>query len=128
MKMLVMLLKGLFGRSMTVRFPARPGVSSHYRGLVRFDQTRCSGCGMCAFRCTSRAINFRNSRTEYKWSYNPGQCTYCGACVDGCESSALSMETACPPIYTKSGELNTAYTIQRKPPAPTPQPAAGGAQ
>lgn len=131
MKMLLMLLRSLFSRPKTVRFPARPGVSNHYRGLVHFDQTRCSGCGMCSFRCTSRAIMFRNSRTDYKWSYDPGQCTYCGACVDGCDSNALSMDPACPPIYTATGELRSAYTIQRKPPAPTPQtqqPAAGGAQ
>ncbi len=136
MNMLTMLLQSLWRGSLTVRFPARPKVSENYRGLVRFDATRCSGCSMCAFRCTSRAISFRNSKTDYKWSYEPGQCTYCGACVQGCDSHALSMEQACPPVYLSPGELKTSYTMQRTPPAPkpaavppapNPSSAAGGA-
>ncbi len=120
MKMLTMLLQNLRRGSLTVRFPARPAVSEDYRGLVCFDATRCSGCSMCAFRCTSRAITFRNSKTDYKWSYEPGQCTYCGACVEGCQSNALTMEQACPPVYLAPGALKTSYTIQRNPPAPKP--------
>ncbi len=84
MKMLRMLLANIFRGSMTVRFPKRPQLSPHYRGLVKFDETKCSGCSMCAFNCPSHAISFRSSKTDYKWSYNPGQCTFCAACVDGC--------------------------------------------
>jgi len=92
---------------------------------------------MCAFHCTSRAITFRATKTEYKWSYDAGQCTFCAACVQGCESLALSMEQACPPVYLASGALKCSYTMQRKQPAPKPaaapaaaipNPVAGGTQ
>ncbi len=118
MNILTMLLSNWIGRSITVLYPARPAVSEGYRGLVRFDETRCTGCSMCVFHCTSRAIEFRGGKTEYKWSYDPGQCTFCGRCVDGCESHALSMERACPPIYLTSEALKRSYTMQRRPPAP----------
>ena len=124
MKMLTMLLKSLLNRSVTVLYPARPPVAKNYRGLVLFDADRCTGCSMCAFRCTSRAIAFRATKTEYKWSYDPGQCTFCGRCTERCESQALSMEQACPAVYLRSGALKSAYTMQRKPPAPIPAAAA----
>ena len=141
MNMLTMLLKSLLNRSVTVRFPARPAVSQNYRGRVLFDPALCSGCSMCAFRCTSRAITFRATKTEYKWSSDAGQCTFCGRCAERCDSHALSMEQACPPVYLASGGLKCNYTMQRNPPAPKPaaaplpageapgaNPAAGGAQ
>lgn len=123
MKILSLLLKNLTRRAATVRFPEQPPVGSDYRGLVQFDATRCTGCAMCKYRCTSRAITFRNSKTEYKWGYNPAQCTFCGRCVDGCQSGALSMQSDCPPIYLEAGALKCSYTIPRKPPAAKPTPA-----
>jgi formate hydrogenlyase subunit 6/NADH:ubiquinone oxidoreductase subunit I len=123
MNILTMLMRNWIGHSLTVLYPAQPAVTEGYRGLVKFDETRCTGCSMCAFHCTSRAIEFRGAKTEYKWSYDPGQCTFCGRCAEGCESHALSMEQACPPIYLTSGALKCAYTMQRKPPAPIPAAA-----
>jgi formate hydrogenlyase subunit 6/NADH:ubiquinone oxidoreductase subunit I len=141
MNILTMMLKNLWGGSRTMRFPARPKVTEHYRGLVQFDPTLCTGCAICKFRCTSRAITFTAGKGVFTWSYDPGQCTFCGRCVEGCKSHALSQEEACPPIYVSIGELKKSYTVARKPPAPrpapatppaagepTPKPAAGGAQ
>lgn len=127
MKLLTMMLMNLWGGSRTVRFPDRPPVSAHYRGLVLFDPELCVGCGMCKNRCPSRAIEFTPGKGDFTWSYNPGQCTFCGRCVDGCKPHALSQESACPPIYLTAGELKKTYTVARKRPAPKQPQAASAA-
>jgi formate hydrogenlyase subunit 6/NADH:ubiquinone oxidoreductase subunit I len=146
MNILTMLWKNLWGGYRTMLFPARPKVGKGYRGLVRFDPELCTGCAICRFRCTARAIEFRAGKGDFVWSYDPGHCTFCGRCVEGCKSHALSQDPECPPIYLTLGALKNTYTVQRKPPAPkpaapgpaeivppaigsqTPNPAAGGAQ
>jgi len=114
MKMLTMLWKNLWGGHRTLEFPARPTVTERFRGLVQFDATRCTGCAICKFRCTSRAIEFKGGKGEFTWSYDPGQCTFCGRCVEGCKDQALSQQTDTPPVYTTLGELKKSYTVQRK--------------
>src|SRR5664279_4802759 len=145
MNILAMLWKNLWGGSRTMRFPLRPKVTQRFRGLVQFDPALCTGCAICKFRCTSRAITYQAGKGEFTWAYDPGQCTFCGRCVEGCKAHALSQESACPPVYTTIGELKKSYTVARKPPAakaapaaptpaitpaatPVPNPASGGAQ
>jgi formate hydrogenlyase subunit 6/NADH:ubiquinone oxidoreductase subunit I len=118
MNILTMLARNLKLGIQTLRFPARPPVSPGFRGLVRFDPALCTGCAMCRFRCTARAITFVAGKGEFTWSYDPGQCTFCGRCVEGCKDHALSQDPACPPIYLTQGELRHSYTLQRKPPTP----------
>lgn len=131
MNILTMLWNNLVGGARTLRFPRRPQVTPRFRGLVQFDPSRCIGCAICKFRCTSRAIDFKGGKGEFTWSYDPGQCTFCGRCVEGCKDHALSQESACPPVYTTLGELKHSYTVARKatvkPPAPAPPPASATA-
>jgi formate hydrogenlyase subunit 6/NADH:ubiquinone oxidoreductase subunit I len=122
MNILTMLWKNLWGGNRTMLFPARPKVSNGYRGLVTFNPELCTGCAICRFRCTARAIEFRAGKGDFVWSYDPGHCTFCGRCVEGCKSHALSQAPECPPVYLNIGELKHSYTVARK--APTPKPAA----
>jgi formate hydrogenlyase subunit 6/NADH:ubiquinone oxidoreductase subunit I len=124
MNILTMMWKNLWGGSRTMRFPARPRVSKGYRGLVQFDPALCTGCAICRFRCTARAIEFKTGKGEFTWSYDPGQCTFCGRCVEGCKTHALSQASECPPVYLTIGELKNAHTVARKAPAPKPAAAA----
>jgi NADH-quinone oxidoreductase subunit I len=152
MNILTLLWKNLWGGDRTLRFPARPTITERFRGLVRFNRDKCTGCAICKFRCTSRAIDFKGGKGEFTWSYDPGQCTFCGRCVEGCKDHALSQDEDTPPIYTTQGELKQSYTVARKPPAarpavvtaaeapsptaatpaatpaPVPNPATGGAE
>lgn len=127
MRMLSMLWSNFWGGHRTLQFPARPLVTERFRGLVEFDATRCSGCAICKFRCTSRAIDFKSGKGEFTWSYDPGQCTFCGRCVEGCKEHALSQREDTPPVYTTIGELKKSYTLARKATVKPPnagQPAA----
>ena len=65
MNILTMLWKNLWGGSRTMLFPARPEVSEHYRGLVRFDPELCTGCAICKMRCTAKAIEFKTGKGEF---------------------------------------------------------------
>jgi len=123
MNALLFLAENLRRGRMTLRFPERAPEPEHYRGLVRMDEARCEGCGMCAFVCTSKAIVFRAQLASYDWSYDPGQCTFCGRCVDGCAARALSMSSSRPPVYTRSGALKVAHRLARKPPPGAPSPS-----
>ena len=123
MKMLSMLWTNFWGGHRTLPFPERPRVTERFRGLVEFDETRCSGCAICKFRCTSRAIEFKGGKGEFTWSYDPGQCTFCGRCVEGCKEHALSQREDTPPVYTVIGELKKSYTVARK---ATVKPAVAG--
>lgn len=113
MNILAMLWSNLTRGTMTFRFPERPAVSDGYRGLVCFNPELCTGCAICRFRCTARAIVFSSAKNEFTWSYDPGQCTFCGRCVEGCKSHALSQARACPPVYLNIGELKRTYTLTR---------------
>jgi formate hydrogenlyase subunit 6/NADH:ubiquinone oxidoreductase subunit I len=123
MSILKMLWRNLWGGSRTMRFPLKPQETPGFRGLVRFDPTLCTGCAICKFRCTARAIEFKGGKGEFTWSYDPGQCTFCGRCVEGCKTHALHQIAECPPVYTTVGELKESHTLARKPPAPRPAPA-----
>lgn len=118
MNILTMLAKNLKLGIQTLRFPLRPSVTPGFRGLVLFNPELCSGCAMCRFRCTARAITFSAGKGTFTWSYDPGQCTFCGRCVEGCKEHALSQDPACPPIYLNIGALKHSYTLQRKTPSP----------
>jgi formate hydrogenlyase subunit 6/NADH:ubiquinone oxidoreductase subunit I len=133
MKILTMLFKNLLSGPRTLFFPARPPVTERFRGLVQFDAALCTGCAVCRFRCTSRAIEFKAGKGEFTWSYNPGQCTFCGRCVEGCADHALkegrldhalTQAEETPPIYLVPDELKKSYTVARRPPAPKAAAAA----
>jgi formate hydrogenlyase subunit 6/NADH:ubiquinone oxidoreductase subunit I len=125
MNILTMLWKNLWGGYRTMLFPERPKVSSGYRGLIRFAPEHCTGCAICKFRCTAKAIEFKAGKGEFVWSYDPGQCTFCGRCVEGCidhalkeghTEHALTQESEVPPVYLNQGELKVSYTVARKSP------------
>jgi formate hydrogenlyase subunit 6/NADH:ubiquinone oxidoreductase subunit I len=126
MKILGLLWKNLRRGVATLRFPEAPPMTAGFRGLVHFDPMRCTGCAMCRFRCTARAITFNAAGKEFTWAYDPSQCTFCGRCVDGCKDHALTQDADCPPIYLSARCLRTSYALQRKTPAPKSQPAPAG--
>jgi formate hydrogenlyase subunit 6/NADH:ubiquinone oxidoreductase subunit I len=126
MNIVGLLWKNLRSGIATLRYPARAPLSPRFRGMVRFDPTRCTGCAMCRFRCTSGAIQFLPAGRQFTWSYNPAQCTFCGRCVEGCKDQALSQDPDSPPVYLASGELLCSYTLERKAPSPKTQTVSSG--
>jgi len=108
-------------------FPARPSEPGLPR-LVRFDPELCTGCAICRFRCTARAIEFRAGKGDFVWSYDPGHCTFAAAAWKAAKPCA-DQDAECPPIYLNIGDLKNSYTSPARRPLPSqPLPPAGGCQ
>jgi formate hydrogenlyase subunit 6/NADH:ubiquinone oxidoreductase subunit I len=131
MSILRLLLQNLRGGSVTLPFPERPPIQGAYRGLLQNQPEECTGCGLCAYICTSGAVSVERNPEGFKWTYKPGQCTFCARCVQRCPKHSLSMEETRPPVYAQQGELNTSINIKKKKPAAVaakPEPAVVAAK
>lgn len=58
--------------------------------FIHFEQTMCTGCGLCVKRCPTRAIRVRNGKASIKNEL----CIGCGECIRICESGAITASTS----------------------------------
>ncbi|MBN2547350.1 MAG: 4Fe-4S binding protein [Spirochaetes bacterium] len=54
---------------------------------VKVDESKCTGCGVCADVCPMEAIKVND-----KAKIDEDACTECGTCVDECPNGALSLD------------------------------------
>lgn len=76
---------------------------SNFRGYVRNDLTKCTGCSACIPICPVKALDFKSeSRMDgsinvQEYRINLGKCFSCNACIEICPESSL--------YYSKDFEL-----------------------
>jgi formate hydrogenlyase subunit 6/NADH:ubiquinone oxidoreductase subunit I len=76
---------------------------SNFRGYVRNDLSKCTGCSACIPVCPVKALDFKSeSRLDgsihvQEFRINLGKCFSCSACIDVCPEASLS--------YSKDFEL-----------------------
>lgn len=76
---------------------------SSFRGYVRNDLSKCTGCAACIPVCPVKALDFKaesqidGSINVQEYRINLGKCFSCGACIDICPESSL--------YYSKDFEL-----------------------
>jgi ferredoxin len=58
------------------------------------DSSRCTGCGLCAVDCPTRALTLLEKGTEgvYQLLFRHDLCTACGSCEKTCPESCLHLE------------------------------------
>lgn len=107
-------LKHIFRPKVTLRYPKqKQPMSPRFFALIRLlrdknGKEKCTGCGICALNCPTRAIAFAKGKREdgsqyaLEYSINIQQCMFCGICVEVCPFGALAVghkyELAC---YTR---------------------------
>ena len=119
-----LLMRNLRDGSITLPYPERQPIQSHFRGMVQNVPEECTGCGVCAYVCTSSAITVQRALDGFRWSYDPGQCTFCARCTQCCPKKSLTMQDARPPVYQEHGALRQWHDIakKKKPPVAPPTP------
>ena len=63
-------------------------------GKVTLDKATCTGCGLCALECPSRALaDAVNGETEvYQLLFKHNLCIACGLCAEVCPEQCLHLE------------------------------------
>lgn len=51
---------------------------------IRFNEDKCTGCGLCEKRCKASCIDSRNKLIDYS------RCVTCFNCIDNCKSGAIT--------------------------------------
>lgn len=77
------LIKGPY----TTKFPKAPSITAKkFRGIIKYNEKRCIGCGACAEVCpaNARAIEDDFGRKVRKVIHYQEKCIYCGQCVNYC--------------------------------------------
>jgi len=112
MKMIKILLKQLFLKAATNKFPAKYAPASataymkkvtegsvalippvpvpeRFRGKIAYDRESCIGCKLCIRVCPTRAIEFIPDDKKVKIFVS--RCCFCAQCTDVCPTNSLSM-------------------------------------
>lgn len=90
------------------------------RKIIRIDEEKCDGCGICANACHERAIEIVNGKAKLvKDSY----CDGLGACIGECPRGALSFEMRDAEEYDEAAVKKRIAETQA---APKKSPCGGG--
>jgi hydrogenase-4 component H/formate hydrogenlyase subunit 6 len=82
-------------KPVTERYPLekRPPVAT-FRGLVHWDPTPCTGCGLCVKDCPTGAIEIitvDKATKRFVMRYQVDQCTFCGQCAYSCRFDCITL-------------------------------------
>ncbi|MEW6261883.1 MAG: 4Fe-4S binding protein [Thermodesulfobacteriota bacterium] len=88
--------EALQGTNQTYKGPLRPRVSDRYRGLLDFEEAKCTSCRLCAQACPIGVIEVKGVKIEGRQGRAPvtyridySKCIFCGLCVEACPTGAV---------------------------------------
>lgn len=87
LKALTQAFCNMFKKPATIAYPfeATPKAKD-YRGLIKYEESKCTFCLQCESVCPPGAIIFDQNleNGKLKYYYNPYLCIYCKECVRAC--------------------------------------------
>jgi len=94
---------------MTIEYPReRRRYPERFRGMIRFDPTKCISCFQCAFVCPANAIQFKLAPNgKYYPCVDYAKCIFCHFCVDTCTKGAMQASKYHDIAYKSLDEMFT---------------------
>lgn len=130
------LLRGLRRRPVTIPYPQqRQPAPPQLRGLLTWNPSRCTGCGLCTKDCPAGALELLTldkAAKRFVLRYAADRCVYCGQCVLSCRFDCLALSpthwelaerTRAPFVHYYGLAADVAAVVASLPPA---DPAAPG--
>jgi formate hydrogenlyase subunit 6/NADH:ubiquinone oxidoreductase subunit I len=121
------LLKNAVSKPCTLAYPfEKREMPKGNRGRHEYDETKCTGCGMCSRVCPSFAIELKGLGPKCEGlRVNLGACLFCQQCEESCPTGAIWLTTAYElAVINKADEILDFKRTPRAPPTPAAKPAA----
>ncbi len=93
------------------------------RRIIRIDENKCNGCGLCAAACHEGAISMVNGKARLM---REDYCDGLGDCLPTCPTGAISFEEREAPAYDEAA-VQAARKAKEKQDAPLPCGCPGSA-
>jgi formate hydrogenlyase subunit 6/NADH:ubiquinone oxidoreductase subunit I len=87
--------RSLFRKPATEKYPFERALApKRFRGLLRYDAEKCTGCQLCVKDCPADAIEIiavDKPNKRFIMRYQMDRCTYCAQCVEDCRFGCIQM-------------------------------------
>ena len=80
------------------------------RKIIRIDEDKCTGCGLCATACHEGAIGMVNGKAKL---LRENYCDGFGDCLPACPAGAISFEEREAPAYDENAVLKSKPSVGR---------------